>query len=115
MKLLLSAALLLAPFILAESLAVLCDATVTVKDLVVPFRFEISGDGAKIAASFLNGDAKFASSSGKYSGGTLLINWDYTASRLEATVHDGVIDGKYFRAGRDAKTVYPFHAKRFVP
>jgi thiol-disulfide isomerase/thioredoxin len=115
MKLLVSAALVFAPLSLAQSLAGLWDATVTVKDLEVPFRFEISGDGSKIAASFFNGDAKFTSSSGSLANGALLINWDYTASKLEATVHDGVIDGKYFRAGRDAKTVYPFHAKRFAP
>jgi thiol-disulfide isomerase/thioredoxin len=115
MKLRVSAALLLAPLAVAESLAGLWDATVKVKDLEVPFRFEISGDGSKISASFFNGDAKFTSSSGNYANGNLLINWDYTASKLEATVHDGVIEGKYFRNGRDAKTVYPFFAKRFVP
>jgi thiol-disulfide isomerase/thioredoxin len=104
-----------APLAVAQSLAGLWDASVTVKGLDVPFRFEISGDKSKISASFFNGDAKFASSSGTYANGALLLNWDYTASRLEATVHDGVIDGNYFRAGRDAKTVYPFHAKRFAP
>ncbi len=114
MKLLATTALVLAPLGLAQSLAGLWDATVVVRDLQVPFRFEIAGDGANVSGSFFNGDAKFVSSSGKYANGTLLINWDYTASRLEATVHDGVIDGKYFRAGRDAKTVYPFHATRFV-
>jgi thiol-disulfide isomerase/thioredoxin len=68
-----------------------------------------------VSGTFLNGDAKFVSSSGNYGDGKLLIIWDYTASRLEATVHDGEIDGSYYRAGRDAKTVYPFHAKRFAP
>lgn len=115
MKLLTAAALLFAPLTIAQSLAGLWDATVKVKDLEVPFRFEISGDGLKIAGTFFNGDAKFVSSSGSYANGALLINWDYTASRLEATVHDGVIEGKYYRAGRDSKTVYPFQAKRFAP
>src|SRR5580698_4823241 len=115
MKLLTAAALVFAPLTIAQSLAGLWDATVTVKDLEVPFRFQISGDGSKIVGTFFNGDAKFVSSSGNYANGTLLINWDYTASRLEATVRDGVIDGNYYRAGRDAKTVYAFHAKRFVP
>jgi len=99
----------------AQSLAGLWDATVNVKGLEVPFRFEISGDKSKIAGTFFNGDAKFVSSSGNYADSKLVINWDYTASRLEATVHDGVIEGNYFRAGRDAKTVYPFRATRFVP
>jgi thiol-disulfide isomerase/thioredoxin len=105
----------IAPLAAAESLAGLWDATVQVNDLRVPFRFEISGDGAKVAGTFFNGDARFTSSSGSFADGKLLISWDYTASRLEATVHKGRIEGKYFRAGRDAKTVYPFEAKRFTP
>jgi thiol-disulfide isomerase/thioredoxin len=99
----------------AQSLAGLWDATVRVNDLVVPFRFEISGDKSSISASFFNGDAKFTSSSGNYANSALLLNWDYTASRLEATVHDGIIEGSFYRAGRDSKTVYPFQAKRFTP
>jgi thiol-disulfide isomerase/thioredoxin len=115
MKFLMMSALVLAPLGIAQSVAGLWDATVTVRNLEVPFRFEIAGDGEKVLGSFRNGDAKFTSSSGSYKNGNLLIVWDYTASRLEATVHDGVIDGKYYRNGRDAKTVYPFHAKPFVP
>jgi thiol-disulfide isomerase/thioredoxin len=115
MKLLTAAALVFAPLTIAQSLAGLWDATVQVKNLEVPFRFEISGDGSKVAGTFFNGDAKFVSSSGSYANGHLLINWDYTASKLEATLHDGVLEGNYFRAGRDAKTVYPFQAKHFTP
>ena len=115
MKLLALSALVFAPLGMAESLAGLWDATVTVKGLEVPFRFEIAGDGAAVSGSFFNGDARFTSSSGSNKAGNLLITWDYTASRLEATVHDGIIDGKYYRNGRDAKTVYPFHARRFEP
>jgi thiol-disulfide isomerase/thioredoxin len=102
-------------FVAAQSLSGLWDATVKVKDLEVPFRFEIAADGSKVTGTFFNGDAKFVSSSGSHKEGALLITWDYTASRIEATVHDGVIDGNYYRAGRDAKTVYPFHATRFSP
>ncbi len=109
------AAFALTPVLFAQSLAGLWDATVQVNNLQVPFRFEISGDGSQVAGTFFNGDAKFVSSSGNYAGGSLVIKWDYTASRLEATVHDGVIDGNFYRAGRDAKTVYRFHAERFVP
>lgn len=115
MKLLALCVLVLAPLGMAQSLAGLWDATVTVRNLEVPFRFEIADDGAAVSGSFFNGDARFTSSSGSNNNGKLLITWDYTASRLEATVRDGVIDGKYYRNGRDAKTVYPFHAKRFTP
>jgi thiol-disulfide isomerase/thioredoxin len=115
MKTLAAAALLFAPLTIAQSLAGLWDATVKVKDLEVPFRFEISGDQSKPVGTLFNGDAKFVSSSGTYANGSLLINWDYTASRLEAKVHDGVIEGNFYRAGRDSKTVYPLQAKRFSP
>ena len=115
MKNLVAAALLFAPLSIAQSLAGLWDATVKVNGLEVPFRFEIASDGSKIVGTFFNGDAKFISSSGTNAGGTLEINWDYTASRLEATVHDGIIEGNYYRSGRDAKTVYPFKARRFAP
>jgi hypothetical protein len=108
MKSLIATVLIFAPLSIAQSLAGLWDATVIVKDLEVPFRFEIAGNGPKISASFFNGDAKFTSSSGSFSNGTLIINWDYTASKLEATLHDGLIEGKYFRAGRDSKTVIRF-------
>ena len=115
MKILTAAALVFAPLTIAQSLAGLWDATVKVNELEVPFRFEIAANGPKITGTFFNGDAKFISSSGSLTNNALLINWDYTASRLEAKVHDGVIEGNYFRAGRDAKTVYPFQAKRFAP
>jgi thiol-disulfide isomerase/thioredoxin len=115
MKALAIALVAVAQFSTAQSLAGLWDATVKVNDLVVPFRFEISGDKSNISASFFNGDAKFTSSSGTYANGALRLNWDYTASRLEATVHDGVIEGSFYRAGRDSKTVYPFQARRFTP
>src|ERR1700722_18110152 len=109
------AAVVLAPLAIAQSLAGLYDATVKVNDLQVPFRFEISGDGSKIVGTFFNGDAKFISPSGSHSNGALLINWDYTASKLEATVHNGIIEGNYYRAGRDAKTNNPFQASRSPP
>jgi thiol-disulfide isomerase/thioredoxin len=115
MKLLAISALALAHLSVAQSLAGLWDATVKVKDLEVPFRFEISGSGPKVTGTFFNGDAKFVSSSGSFAEGALLINWDYTASKLEATVHDGILEGSYYRSGRDAKTVYPFRAQRFKP
>ncbi len=109
------AALIFAPLSLAQSLAGLWDATVVVNHVEVPFRFEIAGDGPNVSGTFFNGDSKFVSSSGSFFGGKLRIEWDYTASKLEAEVHGGAIDGNYYRDGRDANTVYPFHARRFAP
>jgi thiol-disulfide isomerase/thioredoxin len=103
---------LLVPFAAAQSLAGLWDATVAVRGVAVPFRFEIAADGL---GSFFNGDVKFTASSGQFADGKLLMRWDYMASTLDATLRDGVLQGTYTRQGRDEKSVYPFQAKRFVP
>ena len=106
---------LLAPLAAAQSLAGLWDATVNVRGMAVPFRFEIAGDGAEVLGSFFNGDVKFTSTSGSFADGKLELKWDYNAAKLEAAVHDGVLQGTYTRQGRDEKSVYPFEAKRFAP
>jgi thiol-disulfide isomerase/thioredoxin len=115
MKTLAASILLITPFSIAQSLDGLWDATIKTRNLEVPFRFEISGEKSKVSGSFFNGDAKFTSSSGSYADGKLVLLWDYTASKLEATVHDGIIEGQFSRQGRDEKTVYPWLAHRFTP
>lgn len=112
----LASAFVAASLVNAQSLAGLWDASVRVGGkLDVPFRFEISGDGSKIEGSFFNGDVKFTSSSGNYTGSDLVLNWDYNAANLTAKVHDGKIEGAFIRYGRDGKFVYPFEAHRFKP
>lgn len=111
----LAAAILFAPLAVAQSLAGLWDATVNVKGVTVPFRFEIAGDGSDVSGSFFNGDVKFTSSSGSYAGGKIDLAWSYMAATLRATVRDGLIEGTYTRQGRDEKSVYPFEARRFAP
>ena len=100
----------------APKLAGLWDATVTVhgKDnaqLVVPFRFEITGDGDRIQGSFFNGDQRVTSTGGRFEGNSLLLNFDHYASRLEATYENGELDGKY---GNPAKTLSEFSARPHV-
>lgn len=80
-------------------------------DFTVPFRFEITGSGDEIKGSFFNGEEPVTSTGGRLSGNTLLLNFDHYASRLEATVEDGQISGKY---GNPARTLYPFSAKPHV-
>ncbi|HVO97764.1 MAG TPA: TlpA disulfide reductase family protein [Bryobacteraceae bacterium] len=115
MKLLSVVTLLLAPLAIGQSLSGLWDASVNVKGVNVPFRFEIAGEGASVSGTFFNGDVKFTSSSGRYANSQIDLKWDYTASRLQATVQDGVIKGTYTRVGRDETTVYPFEARHFAP
>jgi thiol-disulfide isomerase/thioredoxin len=103
----------IAPAAMAQSLAGRWDATVQVSGVDIPFRFELSGDRANVKGSFFNGDERITSTSGSFENGALVLKWDDHASKLDATFHDGVLEGKYIRAGRDEKSAYPFSAKRY--
>ena len=103
----------IAPAAMAQSLAGRWDATVQVSGVDIPFRFELSGEGANVKGSFFNGDEKITSTSGRFENGALVLKWDDHASKLDATFHDGVLEGKYIRAGRDEKSSYAFSAKRY--
>jgi thiol-disulfide isomerase/thioredoxin len=86
------------------------DATVTVNNVSVPFRIEIDGTGADVHSYFFNGDDKVnPSNSGTFQNGTLLLNFDSYATKLEATLNDGVLTGTYGGASGGA---YAFQAKR---
>ena len=98
--------LLMASAALAQPPSGLWDATVTVNDIEIPFRFELSGEAPNIRGAFFNGDDKVPSTGGRFENGTLLLNFDQYASRLEATCKDGALEGKYGRANR----AYAFHA-----
>jgi thiol-disulfide isomerase/thioredoxin len=94
------------------SLAGIWDATVAVNGLQIPFRMELSGKGPGVKGSFFNGDEKVTSSSGRFENGSLVLNFDSYAAKLEATLTEGRLEGRYDRgAGR----FYPFQAKRFSP
>jgi thiol-disulfide isomerase/thioredoxin len=97
--------------VLAQSIAGLWDATVTVNAREIPFRIEFAGSGAGIRGWFFNGDEKVNSSSGKFENGSLTLNFDYYAGKLEATLRGGELTGSYSRPSG----TYPFRAKRFQP
>ncbi|HWY49621.1 MAG TPA: TlpA disulfide reductase family protein [Bryobacteraceae bacterium] len=103
----------IAPVAVAQSLAGRWDATVQVSGVDIPFRFELSGDKTNVKGSFFNGDERITSTSGSFENGALVLKWDDHASKLDATFRDGVLEGKYIRAGRDEKSTYPFSAKRY--
>lgn len=112
-KLTLAALLTLAPVAMAQSLAGRWDATVNVNGVDIPFRFELSGEGAATKGTFFNGDVRFNSTSGHSGNGSLALGWDYYASRLEATYKDGALDGNYIQSRRVGEVKYPFHAVRY--
>jgi len=112
-KLLLAAFLTLASTAPAQSIIGRWDATVTVNGVDIPCRFELGGSGASIAGSFFNGDERLTSTSGHFENGSLALSWDYFASRLDASLKDGVLEGSYTQARRAEKAVYVFRAKRY--
>ena len=89
--------LALAPLALAQSqpIAGRWDATIQINGVATPFPLDISGSGANVAASFFNGDDRYASTQGRFENGKLTLTWDYYAATLEATLKDGVLEGQY--------------------
>src|SRR5579872_6360817 len=95
----------------AQSIAGRYDATIRIGDQVIPFRFELAGDGANPQGIFFNGEDRLTSSGGRLSNGVLNLEWDYLATRLDATFKGGVIDGQYFGSvGPRDKGAHLFHA-----
>ena len=89
------------------------DATVTVNNVSVPFRIEIDGTGADVHSYFFNGDDRVnPSSSGTFQNGSLALTFDSYATKLEATLNDGILTGTY---GGSSGNAYAFQAKRHDP
>ena len=90
----------------AQPITGMWSAQITVNGAQVPFRMEFSGAGGSFKAWFFNGDEQVVSTSGTSGPTTILARFDQYNSRLEATLHDGALDGTYTRDGK----VYPVHA-----
>jgi thiol-disulfide isomerase/thioredoxin len=103
------ALLLLAPAASAQSVAGLWDATINYNGADIPFKLELSGDGANVKGWFFNGDDREVSNSGKLENGSLVLNFDSYLAKLTATIKDGVLDGEY---GPLLKKNYAIHATR---
>ena len=89
------------------------DATVTVNNVSVPFRIEIDGAGADVHSYFLNGDDLVnPSNSGTFQNNSLALTFDSYATKLEATLNNGILTGTY---GGSSGNAYAFRAKRHVP
>lgn len=97
---------------MAQSVAGVWEASVIVNGLEIPFRLELAGEGPNLQGWFFNGDEKVPSTSGRFEDGSLVLSFDQYASKLEATLRDGLLEGKY---GRSARAGYPFRAQRFTP
>lgn len=91
------------------AIAGLWDGTVTInKTIEVPFKFEVTGDGAELQGAFFDGDVKVASTKGVREGDKVELAFDQYGSKVIATFKAGVLEGTYDRGTRGAP--YPFRA-----
>jgi thiol-disulfide isomerase/thioredoxin len=96
--------LLFASLAASQSLNGIWDGTVKYDDYPIPFPIEFSQHGQDVSVAFFNGDDRVTSTAGTLTaGGALNVNFDHYATRLSATLADGVIKGTY------GNTKYGFH------
>src|ERR1035438_6208549 len=100
----LAVSLLLVSSAWAQSLAGEWDATVKASGVDVPCRFKVTGEGATLQGTFFNGEEQYPSTSATFTNGSLVLNFDYTSGKMEATYKDGHLQG-VFHAARGN---YPF-------
>ena len=86
------------------------DATVTVSNVSIPFRIELSTEGTQVSSYFFNGDERVnPSTQGSFHDGFLDLKFASYATELKATLRDGTLIGSY-EGGPGSP--YSFQAKR---
>lgn len=81
----------------------------------IPFRLDISGDGASTRGTFYNGFQPFdGTTSGSYKDGNLTLNVDHYLSSIHATLKDGELVGEVTTQNRASTGAYGFKAVRHV-
>jgi len=93
----------------AQSLAGLWDATITFNGQDIPFRLQIAGQGSDLQGWLFNGEEKVVASGASFQNGSLVLNFDSYAAKLEAKLQDGALVGQY---GPMLKKTYPVKAQR---
>lgn len=98
----------------ASSIDGLWDAKIVASQLEIPFRFEIAQSGNQVQGFFFEGDRKIGSSSGSFSGGHLILEYDILETTLEVTFLDDQFAGTY-RFNRSKGPPLLIRARRFTP
>ncbi len=71
------------------------EGSATVRGQQVPVRLQISGPASDLKAALLNGTEQAPASSVAFGDGHLLLNFNYYARTLEATLEDGQLSGTF--------------------
>jgi peroxiredoxin len=92
------------------------DASVTINNVVIPFRLDIAGKGDKLTGTLYNGDQTQTTTSAKLENGSVTLNFDHYLTKIIATARDGKLEGKVQGRFEREKYIgdYPFQAKRYV-
>jgi thiol-disulfide isomerase/thioredoxin len=90
------------------------DASLTVNGAVIPFRLDISGDGATLKGTLYNGDDKEFTTKASFNNGTLVLNQEHYLTKITATSKDGQLQGKIQMRGDQGPEGSAFQAKRHV-
>jgi len=65
----------------------------------VPFHLEIAGSADDVRGTLINGKERSPASSGSYTDGHLILQFDYYANTLDATLQDGILKGTFSGRG----------------
>ena len=101
----------------ADSLAGRWDASITLNGAAIPFRLDISVDGANLKGTLFNGDQLQTTTSARLENGAIVLDFDHYLTKVTATLKEGQLDGQVegrFERERYISSV-PFHAKRYSP
>jgi thiol-disulfide isomerase/thioredoxin len=90
------------------------DASLTVNGAVIPFRLDISGDGATLKGTLYNGDDQEFTTKASFANGTLMLNQEHYLTKIIATLKDGQLQGKIQMRGDQGPEGNAFQAKRHV-
>ena len=88
------------------------EGSATVRGQQVPLRLQISGPASGLKAALVNGAEEAAASSASFADGRLLLNFNYYARSLEATLQNGELTGTF---GLVAAQAEGSHAAPRVP
>jgi len=92
-----------------QSISGLWDATITFNGQDIPFRLQIAGDGSNLQGWLFNGNEKVVASGASFQDGSLVLDFDSYAAKLEAKLQDGALVGQY---GPMLKKTFPVTAHR---
>src|SRR5687767_860330 len=65
------------------------DATITINNVVIPFRLDISGSGEKLTGTLYNGDETQSTTGARIENGVVTLSFDHYLTKIVLTPKDG--------------------------